>query len=385
MNTNSPDHSSRGHAEFSPSSLKYVAACAGYEGKDGTSAAAEMGTRIHEALEVRDPSALHNEEEVSLYEQILEMEEGFMANFPPVKEEHNEIQVDVELDGTGTWGTCDRFLTLDMQNPLLNPLPPNDEAVMADYKTGISIIDPPEHNWQAKAYVVGAFQKFKDINKIVFVFYVPQHSACLHHTFHRADVPALIEELSTVIRRGEEIRPKWGGGAPEIEDCTPTQYCRFCKHEDACPALGGLVVEVAKKIDSTIPDVDLENIDDPARLSELFNIAKIVENWAKRIKERTIAAAKDGVELDGLKLRSMGKTRKIVDNATLVKIADEFGLGEETVLENASIPLTKIAKLVAAKAERGGRREKETNFVDACEDAGIIHTSAERFTVVNRG
>ena len=370
----SPDHSSRGHAEFSPSSLKYVASCAGYEGKDGTSAAAEMGTRIHEALEVRDPSALHNENETSIYDQIVEMETDFMGNFPPVKEEHNEIQVDVALDGTETWGTCDRFLILES----------GTEAVMADYKTGISIIDPPDKNWQAKAYAVGAFQKYKDIEKIVFVFYVPQHNDSLHHTFSRDDLAGLIQELSDVIKKGEEVRPKWAKGEIDLKDCTPTQYCRFCKHEDACPALGGLVLDVAKKLYSTIPDVDLENIDDPARLSELFNIAKIVENWAARIKERTIEAAKGGAELDGLKLRSMGRTRKIMDNETFATIAEEHGLEARDLLEAANLPLAKIAKLVGAQAEKGGRREKELNFIDACEEAGIIRASDERFTIASR-
>jgi len=147
--SNQPDHQSRGHAEFSPSSLKYVAACAAYQGRDGTSAAAEMGTRIHEALEVFDPSALHNEEELAIYEQIVEMEQDFMTNFGDIAEELNEIQVEVALDGTETWGTCDRFLILKG----------GDRAVMADYKTGISIIDPPDKNWQAKAYTCGAFQK----------------------------------------------------------------------------------------------------------------------------------------------------------------------------------------------------------------------------------
>jgi len=376
---NTPDHSSRGHAEFSPSSLKYVAACAGYEGKSGTSAAAEMGTRIHEALEVRDPSALHNEKETDIYDQIVEMEADFMGNFPPVKEEHNEIQVDVALDGTETWGTCDRFLIVATNGSEFHL--PSDVAVMADYKTGISIIDPPEHNWQAKAYVVGAFQKFKDINKIIFVFYVPQHNDCLHHTFDRSDLPALVEDLSIVIKQGEEVRPKWAKGEIDLKDCTPTQYCRFCKHEDACPALGGLVLDVAKKLDSTIPDVDLENIDDPARLSELFNIAKIVENWAARIKERTIEAAKGGAELDGLKLRSMGRTRKIMDNETFANIAEEHGLETQDLLDAASFPLAKIAKLVGAQAEKGGRREKELNFIDACDEAGIIQRLEERFRI----
>jgi hypothetical protein len=367
---NQPDHSSRDHAEFSPSSLKYVAACAGYEGKEGTNAAAEMGTRIHEALEVRDSSALHNEKETDIYDQIVEMEQDFMGNFPPVKEEHNEIQVDVELDGTKTWGTCDRFL-----------IPESGAAVMADYKTGISIIDPPDKNWQAKAYVVGAFQKFKDIKTIVFVFYVPQHNDSLHHTFSRDDLAGLIQELSDVIKRGEKIRPQWEGKNPSLEDLTPTQYCRFCKHEDACPALGGLVIDVAKKLDSTIPDVDLENIDDPARLSELFNIAKIVENWAARIKERTIEAAKGGAELDGLKLHSMGRTRKIMDNEIFANIAEEHGLEAQDLLDAASFPLAKIAKLVGAQAKKGKRREKELNFIDACEQAGIINHLEERFRI----
>lgn len=371
--SNQPDHSNRGHAEFSPSSLKYVAACAGYQSKGGSSAASEMGTRIHEALEVHDPSALHNEEEVAIYEQIVEMENQFMSNFGSVAEEYNEIQVTVQLDGTETWGTCDRFLILA-----------NGNAVMADYKTGISIIDSPDKNWQAKAYVAGAFQKFPQVDKITFVFYVPKHNSSLHHTFVRDDLDSLVQELSTVVKAGESIRPKWESGTMQIEDCTPTQYCRFCKHEDHCPALGGLVINVAKKLDSTIVDIDPNDLSNPARLSELFRIAKIVENWSTRVKERTLEAAKEGVQLDGLKLRSMGKTRTITDNSTLFKITEEFGINPESVLEVASIPLGKLTKVVADQAPAEHRKEIQQNFVDACENAGIVRTSDERFTIASQ-
>ncbi len=369
-----PNHSDRGHAEFSPSSLKYVAACAAYQGRDGTSAAAEMGTRIHEALEVFDPSALHTEQELEIYEQIVQMEQEFMTNFGEVSEELNEIQVEVALDGTETWGTCDRFLILKG----------GDRAVMADYKTGISIIDPPDKNWQAKAYTCGAFQKYPEIQEIVFAFYVPQHSATLHHTFTRDDLPALVEDLSRVIKAGEEIRPKWESGTPELDECTPTQYCRFCRHEDICPALGGLVISVAKKLDTTLPDIDPTDVDNPARLSELFNIAKIVENWAASIKAKTLAKLKDGDKLDGLKLRSMGRTRKCADNEMLVKIAKEHGLELSEIISELNFPLTKISKLVSANAEKSEKREKQQNFLAACDDAGIVQTSEERFSVANQ-
>ena len=76
-----PNHTDRGHAEFSPSALKYLAGCPGFHGQAGSSAAAEKGTRIHEALEVRDPSSLADEEELTIYSQIVTMEDTFVANF----------------------------------------------------------------------------------------------------------------------------------------------------------------------------------------------------------------------------------------------------------------------------------------------------------------
>lgn len=373
MSIETVNHTDRGHAEFSPSSLKYVAQCAGYQGKSGNSAASEMGTRIHEALEVRDPSALHNEEEVEIYDQIVEMETEFMSNFGTVTQELNEIQVTVELIGTETWGTCDRLLIIG----------DGSEAVMADYKTGISIIDPPDKNYQAKAYTIGAFQKYPKLQKIVFVFYVPQHNQSLHHTFNRSDLPSLVQELSTVVTTAERVRPKWKKGTMDIDDCTPSQYCRFCKHEDSCPSLGGLSIAVAKRIDSTLPDVDLTDLENTDRLAELYHISKIVENWAAAVKERTLAALKNGEPLDGLKLRSMGKVKSITDNATLVEIAKECGIEMDEILSIANFPLGKMAKAVGSLGVGKNKKEKEEKFLDACQDAGIVALSDERFTIAS--
>lgn len=367
---NTPDHSSRGHAEFSPSSLKYVAKCAGFHGRDGTNSAAEMGTRIHEALEIHDPSALHNEEELALYEKIVEMESDFLSNFSGIAKEYNEIQVTVKLNGTETWGTCDRFLLLQ-----------NGNAVMADYKTGISIIDPPDKNWQAKAYVVGAFQKFPDVERITFVFYVPQHDASLHHTFERRDVNQLVVELSNVIKAAEATRPKWIGGKPSIEELTPSPNCRFCRHEDICPALGGLVIEVAKKIDPQLPDVDIENTQDPAVLEELWNIAKVVSNWSDRLRTRTVELAKDGLEFPTLRLRSMGAIKKVTDNLKLRDIAAEYGVESDAIFDLATISLNKVAKVAAENVGKLEKRKISQDFVDACQNAGIIETSDTRYTL----
>jgi hypothetical protein len=373
MSIENINHTDRGHAEFSPSSLKYVAQCAGFHGKNESSAASEMGTRIHEALEVRDPSALHNAQEQEIYDQIVQMEADFMSNFAEVAQELNEIQVTVELIGTETWGTCDRLLILEGET----------KAVMADYKTGISIIDPPEKNYQAKAYTIGAFQRYPKLQEIVFVFYVPQHYQSLHHTFTRSDLPSLVQELSQVVTAAERTRPKWNKGTMDIDDCTPSQYCRFCRYEDGCPSLGGLSIAVAKKLNSSIPDVDLSDLENTDHLAELYHISKIVENWAAAVKERTLAALKEGITLDGLKLRSMGKVKSVTDNATLIEIAKECGLDFDDILKEANFPLGKMAKAVGSLGTGKTKKEKEEKFLDACQDAGIVSISDERFTIAS--
>ena len=370
-----PDaHSDRDHAEFSPSALKYIAGCAGYHGREGTSAAAEKGTRIHEALEINDTSNLESEEEISIFDQIVEEEQSFLTNYAQTgrsqKEDFKEVQLTVELEGTGTWGTCDRLTVFD-----------DNTGILADYKTGISIIDPPEKNWQAQAYTVGAFQKFKDLKEIIFVFYVPVRNETLFYKFTRDDVPALVRKLSEVIKKGEQVRPKWETGTPELSDLTPTVNCRFCRHEDACPALGGLVISVAKKINAELPDVDINSVEDPEVIEQLWLVAKMVSNWADQLKKRAIGMAKDGVEFPSLRLRSMGAPKKVEDNMGLVAIAEQFGMSAEEVIESANLPLSKIAKALGEKAEKGEKKKISQEFVDACIDAGIVTSSQARHTL----
>ena len=376
-----PDHTSRDHAEFSPSSLKYVAACSGYNGREGTSAAAEKGTRIHEALEVHDPSALHNEEELEIYEQIVRDEELFLASIISSDdfandqvEELNEIQVNVELDGTSTWGTCDRLTIYGSKS---------DKAIMGDYKTGISIIDSPKENWQAKAYTLGAFQRYPDLKEVIFVFYIPVRGEVIHDTFIREDIPTLRKELTDVIKRGELIRPQWGNGKqPDMDDLTPTVNCRFCRHEDHCPALGGMALEVASRVSSTIPmDADIDDPEDPEVVEQLYAVAKIVINWGNQLKSKAVEMAKDGVEFPTLRLKSMGATRKCTNNTKLLEIANSFDIDANEIIDLASLPLKKVADSVGRKAPEGEKIQKSKDFLDALEEAAIIKTSDTRYTL----
>ena len=369
---NQPDHGSRGHAEFSPSSLKYVAGCAGYVGRSGTNAAAEKGTRIHEALEVKDPSALHDEEEHEIYEAIVADEEAYLNTFAngEAYKEYNEIQVDIQLDGTATWGTCDKFVKI------------GDQAVMIDYKTGISQIDEPRDNWQAIAYTVGAFQAHTEVNQIDFVFFIPVRNQTLTGKFTREEVPDLIKKLSKIIKRGEKIRPKWDGGAPDLYELNPTVNCRFCAYEDTCPALGGLAVEVASRVaDDTLPKGDISDPDDPATIEHLYVVSKIVTNWANRIKAKAMEMAKEGVEFPTLRLKSMGAPKKCKDNLKLAELAGEYDLDKDELLKLTNMPITKLAKAVGDTAPEGEKKQKAKEFLDAAQDLDIVAPSDVRYTL----
>ena len=377
--TTTPDHSERAHAEFGPSSLKYVATCAGYHGKEGTSGAAEKGTRIHEALEVRDPSALHDEEEVRLYEAILAEEEeilnGVFGNLPKITE--REIRLHLDLDAaTPTFGTCDLLVHTADGN-----------AVMIDYKTGISKIDEPEKNWQSKAYALAVLQMFPHIHTIKFAFIVPLNGGILSGVFKREQMGDLRNQISEVIKKAETTRPKWGTNSIEIDDVTPTVNCRFCRYEESCPALGAICIDIATRVSPELlptGPIRPSDVEDPEILERLFTVAKIVENWAQSIKHKTTGLALAGHEFESYKLRSMGSLKKTVEKNYLAQLAVKYGLGLDEVIEAADLTMGQLSKALHEKTPKGKKSFVVDSFETEAIDLGIVEVGPTRYTLSSR-
>ena len=283
--------------------------------------------------------------------------------------DYNEIRLDIDLNyGLFTFGTCDR-LTIK-----------GKRALLADYKTGVSQIDHPSENWQSKAYTIGVFDKFPELDEVTFVFYIPFYDDTPNHTFSREDLPRLREEVSKVVARATYVRSKWSEGSPSLEELNPNQNCRFCHYEDSCPALGGMILDVADKLGSTVPDIS--GNEDPEDLEALWSIAKVVTNWANSFRKNLVNRVKDGeVSLPSLRLRSMGATKKCSDNEALISTAEDFGVHKEDILEIASIPLGKLTKKIEEKADKGLKKEKRIEFLDSLERESIITPSEERFTL----
>lgn len=376
--TKTVDHSDRAHAEFGPSSLKYVSLCAGYHGKDGNNAASIIGTRIHEALEVRDPSALESDEEVQIYSRMIEEEDEVFTNVfggtdGVTIQRENRLVLDLDCQ-TPTFGTSDIVAFK------------GNVGLQIDYKTGISKIDEPRKNWQAKAYVLAMFQS-TELETIHFAFLVPKRDEILTGTFERSEMDQLRKEISDVIRKAETTRPKWENKSIDIDDLNPTVNCRFCRHEEHCPALGAVAIEVAKRYrPDLLPDGPIASgeVDDPAAIEKLYVVAKIVENWASGIKHKATGMAHDGVEFDSLKLRSMGSLKKTLEKNYLAQLAIKHGLGLDEVIEAADLTMGQLSKALHEKSPKGKKSFVVDSFEKEAIDLNIVEVGPTRYTLSSR-
>jgi len=361
------------HAEFSPSSLKLVKACAGFLPTTGTNPAAEMGTRVHLALEVNDWSKLNDyEQSLAQYcsnaEKMIIEQHGFQ-NF----EDHKEIRVHVDLIGTKTFGTCDRFC--------LNKDKPN-EALMIDYKTGKHAVEEPATNMQSKCYALGAFQMFPQIDTISFYFICCQRDEILFDVFHRAQVADLVEEISAVITKATKFRSCFE--SLTIEDLNPaSRVCDYCARAGECPAIAAKLMKVAENYgvpdELEIPEVvHGSEIGDPETLSKLLTLAPILEKAISGWKMAArVAAFEHGMDIPDYEVKTRSGRRSITSAlAAYGVIKDEVEV--EDFLEGIdSFPVTKFEKLVAETAERGKKKGKVADVMSQLEDIGVIKHAEE--------
>lgn len=380
MKTEEVNHADRAHAIFGPSGLKNYKQCAGFENKNTSSEASEKGTRIHEALETRDPSGLLDEEEVRIYDRLLAEElEVFESMFGGLEDVtiHREERLDIELDcETPTFGTSDIIAFKGA------------DGLGVDYKTGISKIDEVRDNWQAKAYTLGMFQRYPELQTVTFCFLVPQRDEILLGRFERSEMDSLRADISAIIRKAEQTRPKWADGTIDLDDLGPSVNCRYCAHEDHCPAMGHLSFSIAKRYrPDLLPDGPIASgeIDDPKMLEKWYTIARIVEEWASGIKHKAMQIALANPDaFEGYKLRSMGALKKTTDKNSLAQLALRHNLSLEEVIEAADLSLSKLSEVIHEKAAKGKKAGAVREFEAQAQELGLVEVGDTRYTLARK-
>lgn len=336
-----------------------------------------MGTRIHEALEVRDPSNLTSELEIELYDKCIEAEDKLIPDYfgDDKYTRYNELPVTVPLNsGLEIWGTGDVLCISEDGN----------RGLMIDYKSGRMKVDDAEVNLQARAYKNGAFEKFPDLQELRFIFLAPQLDLIDVHDFKPESVDIDRQIITVIVKKAMDYRERWADGSimQGWEGLTTNENCTFCRHAQYCPAINGVLLDFAAATGIEVPDhIDMENLSEPDQVAELYTIAKLIEPLVDRIKKAAVELAHDGEVLPGWELRSMGSKRMATDNKDFWDYCASQGLGMDDLLEHINIPVAKFRDLVKDRAPKGEKTKAAKNFEEEAIDKGVIVFAKERFTL----
>lgn len=324
-----------------------------------------MGSRIHAALETDDFSILHNDWEVKLAEACVSARANMLTHlkFTP-KETHREIRLDIDLgQGVHTFGTSDELM--------IN----GDTGVKIDWKTGRNGVDPAETNVQAQAYVLGAFQKFSQLETLHFIFILPQRDEISYATYTRADMERIQTRLRSIVLNAMSTLQLFA----EKADIPPgllnpqSKVCCYCANIDRCPAISQIILDIVKRYadsDIDIPDiVHGSEIHDPAVIAKLLPLLPIAESWAAGMRQRSKSmVTEDGYDIPGYEMKERAGSKSIASaRAAWDVVKDKMSI-EEFLDQVQDIPFNAIADVIYAKAPRGNKTRAKNEFEDALRD-----------------
>lgn len=363
----------RPHAKRSPSQLKMFDKCPRYLPNNETNPMAERGTAMHLAMETDSWAHITDPEEIGLLRKTQGFIDAVKRKNGSPDEDHREIRLIMDLNLPQEWqpedrdvfGTCDRFMVY------------GNFAIMADYKFGYRMVDNPKDNRQSHAYVLGAFDRFPGIFSITFFFLIPRQDAVLHHTFTRADIPRLRQELRGIIVRSVD---------PNSPHKPASDLCEFCLRNltGNCPAIFAKGRELAMKYDGGLELPDIlhgSEIKDPAMMAQALLLAPILEKWAEGVRR----AAKDMVtgqklEIPGYRLAVQPGPREIVAPKKAYEKVKHI-LTPEEFAACTDVSVTKLFEAIRSKAPKGKKKELAESVEDALLDAGLLERGNPRIFV----
>lgn len=319
------------HAKHGPSSLKNKELCSHWVNRPGSSAAAEEGTKMHEAAETGRLDNLNPEQTTQVYE-CLDAVDELQAGIPGCIR-YTELQVDV----CGlTFGTADVVLI------------GTNTATVIDYKMGRVPVDDAEVNLQGWAYALGCFDLFS-VDSVKVVFLQPRCDLRTEHTFTRStDYDRMRDRVATVIEKAED---------PNSPYTPHPDNCQYCGAKALCPALTAKAMMVVEKLPERLelPAVmDPLQIAEPDQMALALRLAPVLIEWADAVKAHALEMVRNGQEIPGYQLKHRSGRRVIKQLESVWDIVHgEFDLPLEQFLPACSISVTSLEKAVKSIQARG--------------------------------
>ena len=352
-------HSDRAHSKISPSKLKALEICPGFQPDEGAEvhAITLAGTRCHEALDSGDDAALNDEERGWIrmcreYVADLETEDSCTE-----KEARLEIM-------DGVWGFVDCAVCHRGQGVI----------DLVDYKFGLSSQEDAETNPAAQAYVLGLFELFNWCHTVHVHYLYPRREEISKATYTRADVPRLRLRIQTIVER-----VKAGDSFNPVPD-----NCQYCGRKATCQALHRLVLPIATRYaerkELEVPEGDFSLVKSPEQWSRLLAYAPVLEAMADSIKRHALEFREQtGQEIPGYEMRARKGKGKILNPQIAYEVANKHGLTHEAFMACVEVSAAQLRKAAEEVAPKGQKAKFASAFEGELRDAGALEVGAESY------
>lgn len=355
-----PDHSVRKHHKRGPSKLGYIDECPAFTSTDGSSEAAEQGTRLHEIMDwivskyktLNCSTPLFDILSDYAKENPIDDDERSLLAFcirelnkwlPQASEIFNETRVIVENpDGSElTHGSLDLLLVFKSGN-----------ALLIDLKFGWLPVMPAPSNLQGRAYALGALMARHDLNKIGVMFIQPKLGLVDTAVYHRRQLNDMFQTIRRTIDRAEafERDPVGNQGMMKSGD-----YCSYCALSKAgtCPAKLSQLRAVATTRSSlpTMPSLDVIDTPEKAALARYWVELIEQEGFLSGVKDKakefaqnnggSISVTLPDGEIIAYAIQERGHDRVLGEALEVAKVLESF-LTLEEILGCADLSIGKL-------------------------------------------
>lgn len=345
------------HHKYSPSKLKNLAICPGYLGSDTTSEAAEEGTKLHLACETGNTRDLTDEQK-----QLVTICRGYATE---LEKSASVVLTEERLEilGGALFGTADIVVRTN-----------ETEAHVIDYKFGRISVEGAKTNKQGKAYALGVFDLWPEVQWVTVHFLQPRRDEVSTHTFNRSkDVENIRHEITEIILNVEQHSDCPGKYQPQHGNCL------WCGRKAECPRVAELTAALVAKTHNSL---ELPTVLIPAKmtveqLAGALDIGGVLEDhitkWHKMVKAEALQRTRSGQQVGDYVIERRAGKRTVVDPVMVSEIlAKTYGFTAVDVASITSMSITEMEKLVAQKAGKGKGAKAKEELQEKLESAGLV-------------
>lgn len=215
----------------------------------------------------------------------------------------------------------------------------DDTMTIIDLKYGKGVEVSAEANPQMRLYALGALHQFGmiyDIRKVKMVIFQPR----LRNTsIDEIDAAELIDWGNEVVKPTAAIAMAGEG------ELTPGDWCQFCKHAPACPALAKQYFDVVPMADAQPAAPAPDTLSD-AQIANIVKWSGELKKWLTAVEKHALDEANNGKQYPGLKLVEGRSVRKYTDETAVAAKVEQLG---HEPYEKKLLGITAMTKLLGKK------------------------------------